>query len=218
MTDANGVYDFTLTVGTVPGAFTLNAWAKNAAGQLITSDLNDTSPDRTLTITSPGNWTVSQLLPELAALKSDAQASQVLAAMTNDPASIAQALSQLSGPGSKLGGLAYSVVNGASGGPAVFVYQDTSPPDVAATTGRVTVDDSALVLSPGLSVGTKLVAEPDGSDVVISACSAVPTYAQWTHGEAVPGWKLTANTASVSTYNFQYYGWAYPSTAVGACF
>jgi hypothetical protein len=219
VTDASGVYDFTLTVGTVPGAFTLNAWAKNAAGQLITSDLNNTSPDQTLTITSPGNWTVSQLLPELAALKSDAPASQVLAAMTNDPASITQALSQLSGPGSKLGGLAYSVVNGASGGPAVFVYQDTSPPKVAATTGQVTVDDSALVLSPGLWVGTKLVALTTLNVVIQKGLlTAIPTYAQWTHGEAVPGWKLTANTASVSTYNFQYYGWPYPSTAAGACF
>ena len=94
----------------------------------ITADLRDTSPDQTLTVTPPGNWTVGQFLSELAGLKSDAAASKVLAAMTNDPASITQALSQLSGPGSKLGGLAYSLVSGGHGGFAVLVYRDTSPP------------------------------------------------------------------------------------------
>ena len=136
VTNADGVYDFTMTIGTVPGTFTLNAWAKNAAGDLYTADLSGTSSDLTLTITPPGSWTVSQFVSELAGLKSDAAASQVLAAMTNDAASMTQALSQLSGPGSKLGGLAYSLVSGVSGGAAVLVYQDTSPPSVD-TTGKV---------------------------------------------------------------------------------
>ena len=143
VTNAAGVYDFTMTVGTVPGTFPLNARAKDAAGNLITSDLRDTSPDQTLTVAPPGNWAPGRFLSELAGLKSDAAASKVLAAMTNDPASIAQVLSQLSGPGSKLGGLAYSLVSGVSGGFAVLVYGDTNPPRVDAS-GQVTGGDAPL--------------------------------------------------------------------------
>ena len=218
VTTADGTYDFTMTVGTVPGMFPLNAWAKDATGNLITSDLNDTSPDQTLTVTSPGNTTVSQFVTELAGLKSDAAASQILAAMTNDPTSMTQVLSQLSGPGLKLGGLAYSLVNGASGGGAVLVYANTNPPKVDAT-GQLTGDDGTLVLSPGLWVGTKLVSLTVLNAVIQKGLlTAAPTFPQWAHGDAVPGWKLTANTASISTTNFQYNGWPYPSTEPGACF
>jgi hypothetical protein len=218
VTDAPGIYDFTMTIGTVPGTFPLNAWAKDAAGNLITSDLADTSPDRTLTVTPPGNWTVDQFLSELAGLKSDAAASQVLATMTNDPASMAQALAQLSSPTSKLGGLAYSLVNGASGGGAVLAYGDTSPPKVDAS-GQVTGEHGSLVLSPGLWVGTKLVPLTTLNVVIQKGLlTAAPTFSHWAHGDAVPGWKLTTNTATVATSNFQYNGWPYPSSKPGACF
>ncbi|MFZ2057169.1 MAG: carboxypeptidase-like regulatory domain-containing protein [Acidimicrobiales bacterium] len=217
VTNVDGIYDFTMTIGTVPGTFPLNAWAKNAAGDLITADLRDASPDQTLTVTPPGNWTVDQFLSELDGLKSDAAASQVLAAMTNDPASITQALSQLSGPSSKLGGLAYSLVAGAHGGYAVLIYPDTSPPEVTST-GEVVGNDHTLVLSPDDWVGTKLVSIT-ALNVVIQKglLSAVPTFPQWAHGEAVPGWQLTTNTASSVSEGFQYFGWPYPSTEAGAC-
>jgi hypothetical protein len=218
VTDANGVYDFTMTVGTVPGTFPLNAWAKNAAGDLITTDLKDTSPDQMLTVTPPGNWTVGQFLSELAGLKTDAAASQVLAAMTNDAAGITQSLSQLSGPASKLGGLAYSPVSGTSGGGAVLVYQDTSPPQVDAT-GQVTAGDGTLVLSPGQWVGTKLIPLTVLNTVIQKGLlNAAPTFPQWASGAAVPGWNLTANKAYYWTSSFQYNGWPYPSTAPGACY
>jgi hypothetical protein len=218
VTNPAGVYDFTMTIGTVPGTFVLNAWAKDAAGNLITSDLDNTAPDETLTLTPPGNWTVGQFLSELAVLKSDPAASKILTAMTNDPASITQTLSQLSGPSSKLGGLAYSLVSGVSGGGAVLVYGDTSPPTIDAS-GHVTAGEGALVLSPGLWVGTKLVPLTTLNTVVEKGLlAAAPTFSQWAQGAAVPGWKLTTNKAYVSTSNFQYNGWPYPSTEPGTCY
>ncbi|MGA2527788.1 MAG: carboxypeptidase-like regulatory domain-containing protein [Acidimicrobiales bacterium] len=218
VTNAEGLYDFTMTVGTVPGAFPLNAWAKNSAGTLITSDLADTSPDETLTVAPTGNLAVGQFLSELALLKSDAAARQSLAAMTNDPTGMTQALSKLSVLGSKLGGLAYSVVNGVSGGGAVLVYDDTNPPSIGSN-GQVTAGDGTLVLAPGLWVGTKLI-PLTALNVVIQKglLNAAPTFGQWTQGTSVPGWKLTTNTASVVTNSFQYNGWAYPSTTAGACY
>jgi len=218
VTDANGLYDFTMAVGTVPGTFLLNAWAKNAAGDLITTDLTNTSPDDTLTVTPPGNGTVGQFLSELAGLKSDAAASKVLATMTNDAAGMTQSLSQLSGAGSKLGGLAYSPVSGTSGGGAVLVYQDTTPPQVDAT-GQVTAGEGTLVLSPGQWVGTKLIPLTVLNTVIQKGLlSGAPTFPQWSGGAAVPGWNLTANKAYAWTSNFEYNGWPYPSTQAGACF
>jgi hypothetical protein len=61
---------------------------------LITTDLNTTSPDAALTVIPPDSWTVEQFVSELAGLKSDASASQVLAAMTNDPTSMTQSRHQ----------------------------------------------------------------------------------------------------------------------------
>jgi hypothetical protein len=218
MTNADGVYDFTMTIGTVPGTFPLNAQAESAAGVLITADLKDASPDQTLTVTPPGNWTVDQFLSELDGLKSDAAASKVLAAMTNDPTSITQALSQWSGPGSKLGGLAYSVVNGGHGGYAVLIYPDTSPPEVGST-GEVVGNDHTLVLSPDDWVGTKLVPTTTLNVVIQKGLlTAVPTFPQWATGAAVPGWQLTTNIAISVSEGFQYFGWPYPSTETGACY
>jgi len=187
VTDTAGIYDFTMTVGTVPGTFPLNAQAENAAGVFITADLKDASPDETLTVTPPGNWTVDQFLSELDGLKSDAAASKVLAAMTNDPASITQTLSQLSSPGSKLGGLAYSLVAGGHGGYAVLIYPDTNPPEVSPT-GEVVSNDQTLVLSPDDWVGTKLVPITTLNVVIQKGLlTAVPTFPQRATGAAVPG-------------------------------
>ena len=76
------------------------------------------------------------------------------------------------------------------------------------------------MLSPGLWVGTELIPLTTLNVVIQKGLlTAAPTFPQWTDGDAVPGWKLTANDiASISTYNFQYNGWPYPSTVAGACF
>jgi hypothetical protein len=45
----------------------------------------------------------------------------------------------------------------------------------------------------------------------------VPTFAQWTQGQSVPGWSLNKNKAAAWTSAFEYDGWPYPSTETGAC-
>jgi len=218
-TDANGVYDFTMTIGTVPGSFVLNAWAKNASGELMTTDLNDTSPDETLTLTAPGNLTAAQFVSELAVLKSDAAATQALAAMTNNASSMVQTLVQLSGAGSKLGGLSYSLVSASvSGGAAVLVYEDTTPPTISSA-GIVTGSADTLVLDPGEWVGTKLIPITTLNVVMQKGLlNAAPTFQQWSSGAKVPGWTLAANSANIASSSWQYNGWPYPSTTPGACY
>jgi hypothetical protein len=84
----------------------------------------------------------------------------------------------------------------------------------------VPADASALVLSPGLWVGTELIPLTTLNVVIqIRLLTAAPRFPQWAHRDAVPGWELNANhTASISTYYFQYDGWPYPRTPTGACF
>ena len=146
MTDATGHYAFTITVGTVPGAFPITVWARDASGHLITQDLSDTSDDRTLTLASAGTLKVSGLFDEIHALAGDHAVSAELATMTNDPASVTAVLSQLTSTTRQLGGLAYSLVNGAAGGGAVLVYDDATTPQ-ADTNGRITHSDG-IVLDP----------------------------------------------------------------------
>ncbi|HEY6398853.1 MAG TPA: hypothetical protein VIX82_15500 [Solirubrobacteraceae bacterium] len=46
-TDSNGTYQFTLDVGTVPGPFSVTAWARDSSGNLITHDTADASDEKT---------------------------------------------------------------------------------------------------------------------------------------------------------------------------
>lgn len=84
----------------------------------------------------------------------------------------------------------------------------------------MTADASALVLSPGLWVGTKVMPLTTLNVVIQKGLlTAAPRFLQWAHGDAVPGWKLTANnTASISTYHFHCDGSPYSRTAARARF
>ena len=217
VTDANGIYDFTLAVGTVPGSFVLNAWAENSSGDLITSDIANASPDITLTVTAPGSTPVSQFVTELDTLKSDAAASKLLGATQVNATDISQTLAQLSGAGTRLGGLAYFVVTGTSAGGSFIVYPDSAPPPVDSN-GYVTAAADTLVITPSSWIGTTLIPHTALNVVMQQGqLSSVPTFAQWTQGQSVPGWSLNKNKAVASTSAFEYDGWAYPSTATGVC-
>lgn len=94
--------------------------------------------------------------------------------MTNNASSMLQALVQLSAPGSKLGGLSYSIVSASnSGGVAVLVYADTAPPTVSSA-GTATGSAGTLVLDPDEWTGTKLVPITALKVVMKRACSTLP--------------------------------------------
>lgn len=82
----------------------------------------------------------------------------------------------------------------------------------------MTAAPGTLVLSPAMWVGTSAIRLTHLNVVIQKGLlSEVPRFAQWSRGAAVPGWKLVANAATVATMSFQYNGWAYPTTATGAC-
>lgn len=219
-TDKTGRYRFSLTIGTVPGAFPLVAWALDSSGQLITSDVSDVSDEKTVTITAPGSVKPAQFAGLIDNLSTDKTVGDVLNATTNDPASITQSLSELSGNNVKLGGLAYSLVNGAAGGGAVLVYDDADPPSISSS-GQVTASKDTLVLSPGLWAGaaTQAIAAGTAFNVALQkgALTGLPTFPQWSNGGHVGGWNLSKNTATIASQSFEYNGWPYPAAKPGAC-
>ncbi len=152
-TDANGIYHFSITVGTVPGDFTLTTWAIDGSGHLVTTDVPDVSDEQTVTLTAPGSFQVVNFLNGLQTLvRSDPTLNTALATVTTDPSTMALALSKSSMTMAGFGGLAYSVVNGAAGGPALLIYQDTSPP-LTSSTSQVVAGRDTLVLAPGQWAG-----------------------------------------------------------------
>ena len=212
-TAQDGTYDFTLTVGTVPGPWELRAVATNA----WTGELSSTATDyQTLDVKAPGTVSYQGFFAALSALKgagASSDAGKELATMVDNAPSIAQVLAELGGSGSELGGLAVSLVEATSGGPAVFVYDDSLPPTVKSN-GEVVGGDQTWVLSPGQWKGSGVLSTAMQNGKLYRA----PTYKEWANGTRVLGWSLTKDQASLSTTNFQYNGWAYPTFAAGACY
>jgi hypothetical protein len=215
-TDQNGTYDFTLTVGTVPGSWELRAVAANA----WTGELTIASDYQTLDVKAPGTVGYEGFFAALSALKgasASSEAGKALATMVDNAPSIAEVLSELGGAGNELGGLAFSLVNATSGGPAVFVYDDSLPPTIESN-GDVVGGEHTWVLSPGQWKGSTKLGGVLSTVMQSGRLHRAPTYTQWAQGTPVTGWSLTKDDASLSTTNFQYNGWAYPTFAAGACY
>jgi hypothetical protein len=211
--DQNGTYDFTLAVGTVPGPWELRAVALNNWSGEVSSDATDY---QTLDVKAPGTVGYQGFFAALSALKgasASSEAGKVLATLVDNAPSIAQVLSELGSSGNELGGLAVSLVEATSGGPAVLVYDDSSPPTVESN-GDVVGGDHTWVLSPGQWKGSGVLSTAMQSGKLYRA----PTYEEWASGTRVLGWSLTKNQASLSSTNFEYNGWAYPTFTAGACY
>jgi len=212
-TDQNGTYDFTLAVGTVPGPWELRAVALNNWSGEVSSAATDY---QTLDVKAPGTIGYQGFFAALSALKgasASSEAGKELATMVDNAPSIAEVLAELGSSGNELGGLAVSLVEATSGGPAVFVYDDSMPPTVESN-GDVVGGDQTWVLSPGQWKGSGVLSTAMQDGKLYRA----PTYKEWANGTRVLGWSLTKDQASLSTTNFEYNGWAYPTFAAGACY
>jgi hypothetical protein len=118
-----------------------------------------------------------------------------------------------------LAGLAFAPGNGSVTGPALLVYPAADPPSIDSK-GILSGDSSALVISQGNWQGTIIakVSYPDlFTALQAGVVSTLPTFVQWTSGASLPEWSLKAQTMSLYTQAFQYYGWPYPASTPGAC-
>ena len=125
--------------------------------------MSSTATDyQTLDVKAPGTVGYQGFFAALSALKGasvSSEAGKVLATLVDNAPSIAQVLSELGGSGNELGGLAVSLVEATSGGPAVLVYDDSSPPTVESN-GDVVGGDHTWVLSPGQWKGAGWLSAP----------------------------------------------------------
>ncbi len=214
-------YKFSITVGTTPGPFSVEAIAVDASGIPLTTDIPDVSDEVTLTLSAPGRTGIGGFLSALTGIAKSGNQASTLAPITNDPNTMATAFSSLSKDGGPFGGVAYSVVNGSAGGPALLLYDDTSPPLTSAT-GQVTASKNTLVLSPGEWAGALAPSILQGtqlSDFVKGGkLQDAPTFGEWMSGKRAAGtrdWTLAPATASLYSQSFEYLGWPYPVTTPG---
>ncbi len=212
--DSSGKYQFTLDVGTAPGAFTVTAWARDSDGSLITHDTLDATDEQTLTVEPlrPAHSLESFIdnYKELAT-------SPFAAKITADPTNIATTLGLAAGAAPPMRGYAFAVANGTSKGAAVIIYSATNPPNIAKS-GNVVGDAHDLVLQPGeWSPVTGAAVTDLGSALQKGQLQDLPTFSAWARGATVSNWSGSPQAMQLASQSFQYYGWPYPSSTPGAC-
>ena len=155
-TGPDGTYDFTVTIGTKPGEWKLNAWALNA--NLVPAKDKDHSAKTVAVSLEPlGKASVSSVrfidaLREL--ITSGRPYKQlVVGDLTNNTTlttTLGQVAAQKGFDEDNFGGLAFAGINGNDGG-AVLIYPANDPPPIDPKTGIVPVngkDAADLVWSP----------------------------------------------------------------------
>ncbi len=224
-TDSSGTYKFSLTVGTVPGNWELDAWAYNDDGKLST-DVAKASETKTLDVTALTPTTsIGNFVTELDAMKSTSFGSQLSA----NPGSLAQLLSTLAaqgGSGLQFGGLTFSVGQGTDG--QNLVIAPATSRFVIGSNGQIQRSSSTLndlIIDPQEWTGAGLASSVTNAASLQSVLqrgllSNVPSVNDWDAGSGgIPGWSLAANTLSDPNGGLQYFGWSYPpaSSVPGYC-
>lgn len=222
VTDANGHYDFSLTVGTVPGDWTLDAWAENQDGSLST-DVPSASDTKVLTVEATGPQTkLRDFLTELNDINS---VSTALAGQLNpqNPGSFAYLLAltvKAKLKGLQFSGLTFSVGNAADGQDVVIAPANTQ--FRIGPNGQVERTSSllnSLIIDPQEWTGHGLpstVTNAASLNFVVEhgLLKDIPTVADWESGSSGHlGWSLKAQTLAISTNVLAFWGWAYPPPA-----
>ena len=225
-TDSTGHYRVAVTVGTTPGTWTLDAWAKNADGSL-SSDTSGASDTKSITFKSLGKAGIADFVSEFDVT---AKSTTALQQISGYPGAAAGTLGQTTATaagGNRLGGLAYALVN-VKDGQALLVFPASKPPvlDKQGTLPdafAANADD--LVLNPSEWTGAGMPATVTNAASLQSIMAGglltrAPTLTQFDAGSAVLGWKtMRNNSVAVSSQSFEYLGWGYPGVGQpGACY
>ena len=215
-TDAKGDFDFSLTVGTRPGKWSLDAWAKNEDGSLST-DVSRASETKVLDLTSlTPTLSVNDFLTEMNLIKSTSFSQSLT---PSNPGAFQALLSQLAATpsqGLKFGGLDYSLVQGNDG--YALVISPLTTQFTVESTGEIKLTGpvlSSLIIDPSEWTGASLPAKLGNVasiDVMAQAGAIpdIPTVAQWIKGSSLPSWKLPGQKSmNIVTNSLANYGWAY---------
>lgn len=226
-TDGTGTYDFTITVGTTPGVWSIDAWAFNSNGTL-SKDFLEASVTKDLTFTSNGSFKLRDFVNELNVAAQSTSFSTLLSGAAGSANSMWTLLSQTTkskANGVDFGGLAYSLVN-AKDGQSLLIFPEKSPP-VINKAGEIVVGRASsgdLVYDPAEWTGAGLPGNFANAASLTSMVSGghlpeLPTLAQFDAGKSVTGWKtVKGDEITLFSGNFEFDGWGYPSTTSGACY
>jgi hypothetical protein len=225
-TDATGHYSLAITVGTTPGVWTLDAWAKNADGTL-SSDTSAASDTQSIAFTNLGKTAPSDFITEFdLAAKSTTALGQISSSASPLVNTLAQVTATAAG-GTRLGGLAYGLVN-AKDGQSLLVFPAGKPPVVNAQgelPSAFAANADGLVLDSAEWTGAGLPASVTNAASLQSVLDAgllarAPTLAEFDAAKGIVGWKAVKhNEITVFSSNFEYLGWGYPGIAApGACY
>ena len=210
-TDANGHYKFSLTVGSRPGVWRLQAWAETSAGLALDPTASET---KSITITSLGSARLSNFVGEVNLL---AKSTHIFDDLEN-PDSLESELADVTAhppSGADLGGLAYALGQ-AKQDEAMIIFPADSPP--VAHDGVVVLDarnDNDLIIDPGEWTGAGLPSTITDAASLYSIIQKgllpdVPTLEQWATGADVKAWKtISDNSLAVPEGPFEGFGWGY---------
>lgn len=216
-TDAQGKYQFTLDAGTVPGSFSVDAWAKDGFGKLITDDLSAVTDDATLTMTSLGSTSPDAFPQELAVVASSG--APLLQSLGSSSGDYYRVLTQLAATTPGFGGLAFGHSNSPDNGDSVLVYSAAHPPHIDDQGHLAAGSSDAYIIQGNDWIGTPAIPLTDLSAVFRGGrLQILPTLVQWTAGAAVPGWNLKPETPLALGAAIDGFGWGYHTTTLtGGC-
>jgi hypothetical protein len=210
-TDATGHYKFSITVGTTPGVWRLQAWAETTEGLALDPTASET---KSVSFTGLGSTPLSSFVFEVNLI---AKSTNTFAQLDNPyslQAELAYVTAHATGA-AHLGGLAYALGQ-AKQDEAMIVFPADRPPVTHA--GVVVLDarnDNDLVVDPNEWTGAGLPSTITDAAAVTSIIQKgllpdVPTLEQWATGADVQAWKtVRGNTLSLAEGPFEGFGWGY---------
>ncbi len=210
-TDANGHYKFSITVGSRPGVWRLQAWAETSEGLALDPTASET---KSITVTSLGSARLSNFVVEMDVL---AKSTHIFDDLEN-PDSLESELADVTAhppSGADLGGLAYALGQ-AKQDETMIVFPADSPP--VTHDGVVVLDarnDNDLIIDPNEWTGAGLPSAITDAASLYSIIQKgllpdVPTLEQWATGADVKAWKtISGNSLAVPEGPFEGFGWGY---------
>ena len=210
-TDANGHYKFSITVGSRPGVWRLQAWAQTSDGLALDLTASET---KSITVTSLGSARLSNFVAEVNLL---AKSTHIFDDLENPESSESELADVTAHPpsGADLGGLAYALGQSKQD-ETMIIFPAERPP--VTHDGVVVLDarnDNDLIIDPGEWTGAGLPSTITDAASLYSIIQKgllpdVPTLEQWATGADVKAWKtISGNGLAVPEGPFQGFGWGY---------
>lgn len=208
VTTADGTVRFAVQLGTVPGTFELQAWAKDDAGRVRLEHVTKVSDTATIANEATGALGPGGLTAELATVA----AAQSLALPTN-PVALSEELARALGKG-----LAFAPVRGSQQG-GVLVHPAGERPSYSGADGRVGSASGLVLPAEHLNVATATAFGGFAGAAKAGQLPPLPGFAAFAAGAPTAGWNMAPQDGVVRLEDdlrgWRYLGFPYPKA--GGC-